>query len=200
MTIALYGGTFSPPHFGHIRAVAALMDELSPDLCLIMPAFAPHKSDSGNVSPKSRYEMAKLAFDGMENVTVSDLELKRGGKSYTYDTICELFEIYGQVCEIALLCGADMLRTLPMWYHGADILKLVSVYSVARNDAETDELSTISEQYFLEYGAMCRVLKLEPFDISSSAVRDMIKTGQDITGIIPDNVYKYILMEGLYHG
>mgnify|MGYP003293390888 CR=1 FL=1 len=108
--IGIYGGTFNPPHIGHIKAAESMSRIIQPDTFLIIPDFLPpHKSFDGMVSADDRLNMCKLAFSHVNNVHVSDIEIKRGGKSYTS---CTLEELSADDRELYFLCGSDMFLTL----------------------------------------------------------------------------------------
>ena len=110
MKTLIYGGTFNPPHLGHFKAAAAAAEQLSPERLLIVPDnIAPHK-EMADYTPEAsqRYEMCALAFQGIKGAEVSDMEILRGGKSYTADTVRLLRERYPED-ELILVVGADML-------------------------------------------------------------------------------------------
>ena len=108
--IGIYGGTFSPPHNGHLAAARAFMEQMWLDILYVIPAaIPPHKQMAEPVSAADRLEMCRRAFAGMEGVYVSDMEIRRGGKSYTVDTLRELS---GDDRRLFLLCGTDMVLTL----------------------------------------------------------------------------------------
>ena len=111
--IGIYGGTFSPPHNGHLAAARAFMEQMWLDILYVIPAaIPPHKQMAEPVSAADRLEMCRRAFAGMEGVYVSDMEIRRGGKSYTVDTLRELS---GDDRRLFLLCGTDMVLTLDEW-------------------------------------------------------------------------------------
>ena len=93
--IGIYGGTFNPPHIGHINAAKAFFNVMQLDKLVIIPSFIPpHKLSDNNTTPKQRVTMTSLAFSGFDKIEVSDIEVKRGGKSYTYLTLEELAESF----------------------------------------------------------------------------------------------------------
>ena len=109
MRVGIYGGTFSPVHNGHVAAARAFMEQMWLDILYIIPTgVTPHKIMKGDASARDRLEMCRLAFEGMEGVIVSDLEMRREGKSYTVDTLRELYDPSGR---LFFLMGTDMLLT-----------------------------------------------------------------------------------------
>ena len=113
MRVGIYGGTFSPIHNGHIAAAKAFMEQMWLDILYVIPTgVTPHKIMKGDATAADRLEMCRLAFADMDGVIVSDLEMKREGKSYTVDTLRELYDPEGR---LFLLMGTDMLMTLDQW-------------------------------------------------------------------------------------
>ncbi len=205
MKLGLYGGTFSPPHNGHRRIAEAFLRAAELDLLLIMPASVPPHKESGNsISTEARYDMARLAFADLSGAVVSRLELDRTGKSYTYDTLMSLCEIYGLDPErekLALLCGTDMFLKLDAWYRSADILRMTEIYYAPRGEAgEAERLFEKAKFYEEAYGASVHELKLTPYKLSSSELRAALALGEDVSEHIAPSVYDYIERAGLYRG
>ncbi len=199
MKIGIFGGTFSPPHIGHIKAAEAFIDQVGLDKLIIIPTFVPHKKDmSGVASPEARLYMCSLAFCG-EKCNASDIEIKRGGKSYTADTLEELKKLYPDD-ELFMLFGTDMFLILGKWFHAEDIFSSCTVVCVCRENDGTSERKIMekSDEYREQFGAKVRLISLEPTEISSSAVRERIRFGEDISGLVTPAVRDYIRTEGLY--
>ncbi len=199
MNIGIFGGTFSPPHMGHIKAAEAFIHQIGLDRLIIIPTFVPHNKDMSTVAPREkRLEMCRLAFGG-EKCEVSDIEVKRGGKSYTADTLEELKVLYPDD-EFFILFGTDMFLILGKWFRAEDIFKMCTVVCVCRdNDDETK--SKILEKihvYREQFEARVRLISLEPTEISSSSVRERVKLGEDISALVTTKVRDYIRTEGLY--
>ena len=122
LRVGIYGGTFAPVHIGHVQAAKAFMEQMKLDYLFIIPtALPPHKQIDEGDDPIHRLRMCELAFEGVEGVVISDVEIKRGGKSYTYDTLVELSR---PDTRLFLLCGTDMVLTFDQWYRFEDIFKL----------------------------------------------------------------------------
>ena len=127
MRLGIFGGTFNPPHMGHIRLVTAIADKLQLDRVLIIPASVPpHKHVLNLARSRDRFEMCRLSFEGDRRFSVSDTELLRVGKSYTYDTLCEIKKKYPDA-ELFLIVGSDMLATFDEWYRYHDILMMCTL-------------------------------------------------------------------------
>ena len=196
--IGIYGGTFSPPHNGHIAAAKAFMEQMWLDILYVIPAATPpHKQMTCAVSPEDRLNMCRLAFSEMEGVYVSDMEIRRGGKSYTYDTLKELQR---PDTRLFLLCGTDMVLTFDQWYRFEDIFKMCYPAYVRR---ENDPILTTKvvakvQDYYQKYGVMFRRIVTEPTVLSSTEIRRAVRDGKDIGALVPPAVADFIRQNGLY--
>ncbi len=196
--IGIYGGTFNPPHVAHIRACEAFYREIKPDTLLVIPAFLPpHKEISDSVTTEDRLEMTRLAFDGLACAVVSDMEIKRGGRSYTATTLAELKRDDN---ELYFLCGTDMFLTLDSWYCPDKIFSLATICYVRReSEPENDKRLTELASYYKEkYNARIIPILTDVTELSSTELREKIKNCDDISKLIPEKVNNYIQMRGLY--
>ena len=196
--IGIYGGTFSPPHNGHVKAARAFMEQMWLDILYVIPtALPPHKEMVVPVSAAHRFAMTQLAFGGIEGVYVSDMELRRGGKSYTVDTLRELA---GNDRRLFLLCGTDMMLTLDEWREPDEIFRLCyPVYIRRDNDRSLDEkIVQKIAFYHQKYGKVVRRIVTEPLELSSNQVRAALARGGDIASMVPSSVEKYIRDNHLY--
>ncbi len=196
--IGIYGGTFSPPHNGHIQAARAFMEQMWLDFLYVIPtAIPPHKEMEVAVSAEDRLAMCRAAFAGVEGVYVSDLEIRRGGRSYTVDTLRELS---GEDRRLFLLCGTDMVLTLDQWRSPEEIFKLSYPVYIRRDDDRSLDEKIIEKiaLYHQKYGKVVRRIVTEPIVLSSSDVRETLTAGQSISEMVPSAVEKYIRDNHLY--
>ena len=195
MRIGIYGGAFNPVHKGHIKLAEELKIKANLDKIIIMPSGqSPHKSSSSLIDSTHRLEMCKLAFGG-DGYIVSDLEIKRQGKSYTVDTVAQLKEIYPDD-ELFLIMGSDMLLCFDRWYRYEDILSMVTICATTRQgDISIDELKTYSSETL---GKETVIVDFEPFECSSTKVRNALLSGEDATSLVPEKVLGYITENSLY--
>lgn len=197
MKICMYGGTFDPPHIGHVYACRSFLENYSVDKLYIVPTLIPpHKIKDSKVSADMRLEMAKLAFqDIADNVEISDIELKRQGKSYTADTLKQ-FKAMG-IDKIYLLCGTDMFVTLDEWYQPEYIFKNTTIVCIRReNDADMSKLIDYkTELYRKKFDADVEIIKKDAVKISSTDIRN--STSQ-LKHLVPSAVYEYIIKNKLY--
>lgn len=198
MKTGIYGGTFSPPHLGHYLAARAFLENVELDELLIIPALVPpHKQIAYEDDPVSRLEMCRLAFANLDKTSVSDIELNRGGKSYTVMTLRELTR---KGRELYFLCGTDMMLTIDEWYCPEEIFRLAHIVCMRReSDAEnTEKLENKMKLYREKFGASVSLIDAPSFELSSSEVREAIKEGRDTKDMLQREVDEYIRKKGMY--
>lgn len=198
MKLGVFGGTFSPPHKGHVNAAACFIKTFALDRLLIVPAaIPPNKSDERILAPEHRIAMCKLAFRDTPRCEVSDVELRRGGTSYTYLTLTELSS---PDRELFLLMGSDMFLTLGSWMRPDEIFRLATVVCAGRVNDPTvgDRVKTTREALQEKYGGEIRFLDNPVTEVSSTFLRDRIAAGEDTSEWLSDPVRRYIVKEGLY--
>ena len=204
MKIGVYGGTFNPPHLGHVTAARAVFELLKLDLLLLVPdGQPPHKMlPPGSPSPEQRLEMTRLAGEQLglgERVRTLDLELKREGRSYTAETLRQLHQQYPED-ELWLLMGTDMFLTLQAWREPGEILSLAGIAAFGRTEEDTEELFSVQRDYLYRTYLQARIFTLTipgVVDVSSTELRTMLARGEG-GNLLPPAVYGYILREGLY--
>ena len=198
MRIGIYGGSFSPIHNGHIRALKAFLEQMQLDFVYVIPTYVPpHKAKDGVIDPKHRLKMCELALKDVEGVVVSDIEIARGGTSYTVDTLRAL---YREENRLFLMMGTDMMLTLDSWRSPEEIFRLCyPVYMRRENDKANDALivKKISE-YLSKYGKVVRRIVADPIEISSTEIRNKLANGEDVSEYLPESVIAYIKENGLF--
>ena len=196
--IGIYGGTFSPIHNGHIQAARAFLEQMKLDKVIIVPAYIPpHKKIHTNDDPIHRLNMCNIAFEVEDQIEVSDIEISRGGCSYTIDTL-RSFESIGR--KLFLLCGTDMMITFDHWKDVEQIFQICCpVYIRRESDLElNDKIISKNNEYYQKYGVAFRRIVTDPIVISSSQIRTMITNGEDISSYVPVSVIDYIKDNNLY--
>ena len=194
----LFGGTFNPPHVAHLRLAEKAIEGSGLDRVIIMPAFIPpHKAAPELLKSEDRFELCRRTFCG-EKFEISDLELRRKGKSYTVQTLEELKKLYPDD-EFFLIIGSDMLLSFKKWFRYEDILKYASLCVMTREKA-------VSRKTLFEY---CKnVLKLsskdfiildsDAFELSSTEVRQKAKEGKNLSNMLTEKANEYIKEKSFY--
>lgn len=196
--IGIYGGTFSPPHNGHVKAAKAFMQQMWLDILYVIPtATPPHKDMDIPVSAEDRLEMTRLAFANVEGAYVSDMEIRRGGRSYTVDTLRELA---GEDRRLFFLCGTDMMLTLDQWREPEEIFRLCYPVYVRREEDHSldDRIVQKIAEYHQKYGKVVRRIVTDPLELASRDVRYALSQGQPIEDLVPKSVAQYIYDHHLY--
>ncbi len=198
MRVLVYGGTFSPPHAGHVRSVQIAAEALRPDRIVLIPASVPpHKALARGTPPaEDRMEMTRLAARSVPGAEVSDRELRREGKSYTSDTLRALREEFPDA-ELVFLLGTDMLLTLPDWHEPKVICSLASIAVFSRETGREGQIAAGAEALRRDFGATVYVLSGAPVAVSSTELRALLpqRGGAEL---IPPEVYAYIIRKRLY--
>lgn len=193
MRIAIYGGSFNPPHLGHLLVARRAAEQLRPELFLIIPDNIPPHKELAENSPDAafRFEMCRSMFSEIPNAVISDMELKRTGKSYTADTVTALLEQYS-CAEIMLVIGTDMLLTFEKWFNFTFLLRSCTLVAEARTEADRAAVAEHAAYLEKEYGARVELLSIDPIEISSSELRSMLpqRKGREY---LSDEVYSAII-------
>ena len=203
MKIGIYGGTFNPPHLGHMTAAKTAAQVLGLDKLIIIPtAVPPHKQlPEGSATPDQRLEMVRLMADNLNMpgvVQVSDIELRRQGKSYTVDTLVAMAALHPEA-ELWLLMGTDMFLSVHNWYQPKKIMELAGLCAFGRTEQDGEELFAPQRAFLQDkYNARLTTITLPGLvDISSTQLRGALTQGRGEEYLCPA-VYGYILMNGLY--
>jgi nicotinate-nucleotide adenylyltransferase len=210
--VGLFGGTFNPVHNGHLRLARAAADSLGLQKLIFIPsAIPPHKDLAGDTAPKHRLRMVELAIQGDPLFEVSGVEVSRGGPSYTLTTLQQMHRKMPGA-RFVFLIGADAWLEIGAWHRVQDVLPLADWALMRRpgfdlgSDVESlGELSSEFEEVagaFVHKDSGARIfdIDLPLIDISSSAIRQKIQSGESIRGMTPQAVVEYIERENLYSG
>ena len=201
MKIGVYGGSFNPPHLGHVRAAQACKKALGLDKVLVVPAsIPPHKQiASGSATAMERLKLTQLAFSQLPGFEVLDMELRREGKSYTVDTIRALKEQYEQ-SDLFLMMGTDMFLSFQDWYCPEEIAACARLVCFSRYDADAknhDGLLKQADALEARFGSRPVLLENDCFDISSTEARRLLRFGI-AAPYLPEAVLREIAAKGLY--
>ena len=195
--IGIYGGTYSPPHIGHMKAAEFAIDALGLDRLLLIPTgVSPHKEMSAGATAADRLEMLRLSAAGIEKAEVSDIELKREGRSYTVDTLSVLKEQHPGA-ELVLLMGTDMFLSFLTWKAPERIMDLATLAVFCRGEKGEKEKIDAQKDLLAGMGARIELVQNPVNAISSTDLRRMLVFGC-ADPFLMDGVGAYIRSHGLY--
>lgn len=199
MKIGIFGGTFNPPHLAHLNIAEDFSRRLNFDKLIIMPTYQPpHKQAQSLADSEDRLRMCRLLFD-MENTEISDMEIQRQGKSYTYDTLCQLEEKYPGA-ELYLIIGSDMLLSFHKWYRYEDILRKCTLCVLTReNDINNAQMKDYAFTTLGLGEGEIVFSALKAFELSSTQIREMMARGEDVSSLTGERVWAYIKEKRLYN-
>lgn len=196
--LGILGGTFNPIHNGHINMARCFLERLGLDRVLLIPVWSPpHKSARAVLPAADRIEMCRLASSIDERISVSDIEIRRGGISYTVDTLRELKNIYPKT-RFYLITGADMFLTLDKWRNFSEIARMADLCACSRHEGELAKLREYAKKLESVYGTKCHVEDFPAVDVSSTKVRQLLQYGGDASTLLATSVYDYIKKHNLY--
>lgn len=195
--LGILGGTFDPIHIGHLRIAEAIYERIALEQIIFIPAFVPpHKVGQDYAPAEHRYAMTELAVKPYTYFTVSDMELRRSGVSYTIDTLRELRQIYPDK-ELYFIIGADSVAQLHTWNSINEMLQLATFVAAGRPGYEG-----VMEEVVHHLGAVAaeRIMLLHTpeYDISSTEIRTRLHEGASLAGLVPQAVEQYINAHNLY--
>lgn len=198
MKIAIYGGSFDPPHLGHQEAAQIVSEELRPDRFYLIPAsISPFKQEQeGAPSPEERLELCRIAFQDIPGLVVSDMEITRGGKSYTADTVALLRQEYPED-ELILVVGSDVVFEFERWYRYEYLLEQCTLAVLEREDYGEYELLQKLRELEEKHGARVELLRHTPLPMSSTDIRERLPLRLR-AGLLDDRVYAEIIRRGWY--
>ena len=196
--IGIYGGTFNPPHTGHLQAAKQVVEVLDLDQLLMIPdRIAPHKDiPAGSPTPEQRLEMLRIALAGEEKIQPSDIELRREGVSYTYLTLEALREVYPED-ELILLMGTDMFLSFDSWKEPEKICNLATLGVFYRGEKGEKEKILAQKEALEAKGARVQLVENEIINISSTQLRRLLAF-HAADEFLPEGVGEYIRENGLY--
>ena len=195
-SVGILGGTFNPPHIGHLVMAQEAREQLGLDRVVLMPvAVPPHKEADGDPGADVRLELARLAAAGEEGVEVSTAEIDRGGASFTVDTLGELHERYPEQ-ELTFIVGADMAHSLPAWREPERILELARLAVAEREGIARDDIAERLAP--LHDGSRVTFFDMPRIDVSSSDIRRRVAEGRSVRHLVPDPVAQAIADRDLY--
>lgn len=196
--LGIFGGTFNPPHKGHIYIACQAMKSAALDKMLFIPCGnPPHKKVEGDILAKHRLEMTRLAISDNPDFEITDIEVKDKAPSYTAKTLEKLKVLFPDLA-LCFVVGGDSLRDMEGWYHPERIFALAEIIAISRGGIDASVVAERAEYYTKKYNAQITVVDVSPLDISSSDIRQKIIAGEDVSDVVQDSVLGYIKETGIY--
>jgi len=196
--IAVFGGTFDPIHRGHVNLSAAAADECGLDELVFMPNYiSPFKQNTEVAPGADRAEMVRGILHYHPKFRLSTYELSRSEPSYTYDTL-SYFRRTMTDAEILFIIGFDSVLNIDTWYRGEEIIREFPLITGIRPNTSTEDAMAKIKEYREKYSADITVLRLKPFDASSTEIRKRLQSGSSISDLVLPETEEYIRKHGLY--
>ena len=193
----IYGGSFDPIHIGHVALADCAVRECGLEKLIFMPAYiSPFKQDRHVTGGHDRCGMIEAALKVNSAFRLSRYELNREGPSYTVETLRHWRKLLdGELCFVL---GFDSAVQVDTWYNGEEILTDYHLVTARRPDTDYEEGMRILESFRKKYGANITVMDMPPVDASSTMIRNLVKEGKPVTGLVPPGVEEYIIEHQLY--
>lgn len=196
--IGILGGTFDPPHVGHLWLATLAADAIGLDRVLFMPAAQPPHKDHGELtSAADRLLMTRLAINGNETFELTLIEMERDGPSYTIDSVVELRRLYGDGAELFLIMAADSLAQIDTWRQPDELLERIEFVVGPRPGSAAPDRAHL-ESRFGSNAARIHLLDGPSLDVSSTRIRGRVAAGHTIRYLVPRGVEELIVDRGLY--
>lgn len=212
MRIAIMGGTFNPIHFGHLRIAEEVRETFGLDKALFIPTYQPPHKDNGSlISPEHRLLMVRLATKGNPFFETSDIEIKRGGRSYSIVTLKELHEKFPKT-DFSFIVGTDSFNDITTWCEYEELFKLANFIVIPRPGYAVKKIGEVlpvelarkfwydaeKAVYLNDYGKFVAYMETTLFGISASGIRKLVKDGKSTRYLLPKEVEDYIAKNKLY--
>lgn len=197
--IGVMGGTFDPIHVGHLMLAEWAIDAAGLDQVWIIPTGQSYMKADRQILPGSeRLYMAELAVEGNDKLKCLDIEIARGGYTYSYETMEQLKSLYPED-HFYFIEGADCLYSMENWKYPERILASCTILAAMRGDAVLQELEVKKTELLKRFGGNIQLMPFPQMSISSTEIRERLKQGKSVRYMVPDKVLMYILKKGFYH-
>lgn len=211
MRIAVFGGTFNPVHYGHLRLAEEARETCGLDQVVFMPTYVtPHKLTESLTPARVRFELVRRAIEDNPGFSVSDIEIRREGRSFTVDTVRELLQ--DNASSVSLILGSDSFNDIASWHEYEDLMGMASFIVAPRPNHPPKALDKVlpvelAAKFWYDSGVNAFVnsggnsityLETTPIDISSSDIRERVGKGRTVRYLLPDSAIEFIKKEGLY--
>ncbi len=195
--IGIMGGTFDPPHIGHIKMAKCAIESLDLEKIIFVPTGRIYYKEKGKASPIDRFSMVLAAISDIPNFEISDIEVKEEAVSYTAETLEKLKKIHNDA-KLYFIVGADSLDYMEKWKTPEKIFALCTVAVIGRRGFAQEELQKKAGELTERYGGEICILDMENVDVSSTEIRERCRLKKDIKGMVPEGAEEYIKQKNLY--
>ncbi len=198
MRLGVFGGTFDPIHFGHLRIAEEARERLALDRVLFIPAqVSPFKTGEQVSSGAHRAEMIRIATQGNPGFALSTFEIERPGPSFTVETLRHL-RAEDPAAELFFLTGTDALAGLPRWHQPGALLELAKFVAVTRPGVSEEEVQAALSALPVDWHGRITFMRMPGLDISATDIRARVRAGRSIRYLTPLGVVEYVWAQGLY--
>ena len=195
--IGILGGTFNPIHLGHLMIAEMALEAFNLNRVIFVPAKEPPHKEVDVIEAKYRLEMVHAAVLDNPNFLVSDVEMKREGKSYTFDTVRYFYNTYGPTTEFFFIAGTDTIQNLPTWKYIEELLDMCEFIGAIRPGATEDIGESI--EWFGQRGSRIHILEVPEIKLSATDLRYRLRQGLSTRYMLPRSVYQYIKRHKIYN-
>ena len=195
--IGILGGTFNPIHLGHLMIAEMALEAFNLNRVIFVPAKEPPHKEADVIEAKYRLEMVHAAVLDNPNFLVSDVEMKREGKSYTIDTVRYFYNTYGPTTEFFFIAGTDTIQNLPTWKYIEELLDMCEFIGAIRPGATEDIGESI--EWFGQRGSRIHILEVPEIKLSATDLRYRLREGLSTRYMLPRLVYQYIKRHKIYN-
>lgn len=195
--IGILGGTFNPVHLGHLMIAEMASEAFDLNRVIFVPAKEPPHKETDVIDAKYRLEMVRAAVLDNPNFVVSDVEMKREGKSYTIDTVRYFYNTYGPTTEFFFIAGTDTIQNLPTWKYIEELLDMCEFIGAIRPGATEDIGESI--EWFGQRGSRIHILEVPEIKLSATDLRYRLRQGLSTRYMLPRSVYQYIKRHKIYN-
>ena len=207
--VAVFGGTFNPVHYGHLRSAIELVEHLQLHHLDLMPCAQPVHREQPGCSAEHRAAMVELAVAGESRLGCDRRELEREGLSYSYDSLVDIRQDIGPRRGLCLVMGCDALQNIATWHRWRELLDIAHVIVIARPGWALPDEGVVAQwlqahrcdapaQLHLQASGLVHIEELRPLAISSTEIRSLLQLGQSVRYLLPEPVLDYIDQHGLY--
>jgi len=205
----VFGGTFNPVHYGHLRSAVELVEHLQLDHLDLMPCAQPVHREQPGCSAEHRAAMVELAVAGEPTLGCDRRELERAGPSYSYDSLVDIRQSLGQQRGLCLVMGCDAIANIASWHRWRELLDIAHVIVIARPGWTLPQEGVVADwlqahnctepaELHRQASGLVYVEKLRPLSISSTEIRSLLQLSQSVRYLLPEPVLDYIDLHGLY--